>query len=183
MVPWHMQLKYISNDGHEEQPVVKKKKKWRKKKKSTEPLKNGNHTPSVTIGDEDNNHTPSVTIGDEDDNHTPSITMGDYDDDNQSPLDLTETATDTYRDATGFNDNHTHLINEQCDKDSPPINEHLTDHTPSSDSKTGFKTYYRYYHVFCDGELQRLCDTVNNVIVNDSWYDHENWCILLEKSL
>ena len=57
-----------------------------------------------------------------------------------------------------------------------------TDHTHSSTIPLqGFKTYYRYYHVFCDGELRSLCEDLPEAKVIDCWYDHENWCVLLEK--
>ena len=46
----------------------------------------------------------------------------------------------------------------------------------------GYKTYYRYYHVFRDKELVRVCECVPNVRVVEHWYDHENWCILLERT-
>ena len=82
-------------------------------------------------------------------------------------------------------------IEDNTCKDSSPILspsvEHTpfyndTDHTPSCPQQLdGFQTYYRYYHVFREGELVQLCDSLAGVCVIDSWYDHENWCVLLEK--
>ncbi|XP_076869371.1 tRNA (carboxymethyluridine(34)-5-O)-methyltransferase ALKBH8 isoform X2 [Brachyhypopomus gauderio] len=40
---------------------------------------------------------------------------------------------------------------------------------------------HRYYHVFQQGELERLCCQVQNVKIQDSYYDQGNWCVVLEK--
>lgn len=42
-------------------------------------------------------------------------------------------------------------------------------------------TFYRYYHVFRDGELRALIDRCDTLRVIDSFYDHTNWCIIAEK--
>ena len=188
MVPWHMQLKYLNN---EEQLPVKKKKKWRKKyvkKRLDEQCNDDSHTPSVTMDTQDDdydNHTPSVTM--DDDSHTPSITASDTIINGSHTSSIEDYNCNSLSEIRHDNAGHTHSTNEHCDVSSLSINERcITDHAPSPDTTSetelkGFKTYYRYYHVFCDGELTRLCDSVNNVIIIDSWYDHENWCILLEK--
>lgn len=43
------------------------------------------------------------------------------------------------------------------------------------------RTFHRYYHVFRQGELEALCETLPNVLIKDSYYDQGNWCVLLEK--
>ncbi|BAF10046.1 tRNA (carboxymethyluridine(34)-5-O)-methyltransferase [Oryza sativa Japonica Group] len=49
------------------------------------------------------------------------------------------------------------------------------------DDKKGTVVYNRYYHVFVEGELQRLVAGINNAVVVDQFYDKSNWCIVLEK--
>ncbi|XP_006647896.1 tRNA (carboxymethyluridine(34)-5-O)-methyltransferase [Oryza brachyantha] len=49
------------------------------------------------------------------------------------------------------------------------------------DDKKGTVVYSRYYHVFVEGELQRLVAGINNASVVDQFYDKSNWCIVLEK--
>ena len=45
----------------------------------------------------------------------------------------------------------------------------------------GYKTFQRYYHVFCSSELTKLFSQVEGVGVLEEFYDHENWCVLVEK--
>ena len=45
----------------------------------------------------------------------------------------------------------------------------------------GYKTFKRYYHVFCRNELTELFSRVQGVRVVEEFYDHENWCVLAEK--
>ncbi|XP_035709172.1 uncharacterized protein LOC118436102 [Folsomia candida] len=43
-------------------------------------------------------------------------------------------------------------------------------------------TYHRYYHVFREGELDKLIEKyVQNLHIISSYYDHANWCIIAEK--
>jgi alkylated DNA repair protein alkB family protein 8 len=41
-------------------------------------------------------------------------------------------------------------------------------------------TFYRYYHVFEEGELEHLC-TVKGAKVVHTYYDQGNWCVMLER--
>ncbi|PKI73860.1 hypothetical protein CRG98_005730 [Punica granatum] len=50
------------------------------------------------------------------------------------------------------------------------------------DDKKGAVVYNRYYHVFSEGELERLVSGMNNVTVVDRFFDKSNWCIILEKT-
>ncbi|KDP32719.1 hypothetical protein JCGZ_12011 [Jatropha curcas] len=50
------------------------------------------------------------------------------------------------------------------------------------DDKKGAVIYNRYYHVFSEGELDRLVIGMNNVVVVDRFFDKSNWCIILEKT-
>lgn len=49
------------------------------------------------------------------------------------------------------------------------------------DDKKGAVVYNRYYHVFVEGELQRLVAGMSNATIVDQFYDKSNWCIVLEK--
>uniref|UniRef100_A0ACD5ZJU1 Uncharacterized protein n=1 Tax=Avena sativa TaxID=4498 RepID=A0ACD5ZJU1_AVESA len=49
------------------------------------------------------------------------------------------------------------------------------------DNKKGTVVYNRYYHVFVEGELQRLVAGMKNATIVDQFYDKSNWCIVLEK--
>lgn len=50
------------------------------------------------------------------------------------------------------------------------------------DDKKGSVVYNRYYHVFSEGELERLVSGLDNAILVDRFYDKSNWCIILEKT-
>uniref|UniRef100_A0A6J0UDX7 tRNA (carboxymethyluridine(34)-5-O)-methyltransferase n=2 Tax=Pogona vitticeps TaxID=103695 RepID=A0A6J0UDX7_9SAUR len=41
--------------------------------------------------------------------------------------------------------------------------------------------FHRYYHVFCEGELEQLCRRLGGITVQESYYDQGNWCVVLEK--
>lgn len=41
--------------------------------------------------------------------------------------------------------------------------------------------YYRYYHVFCQGELEGLIEQIKSLEVRISTYDSANWFMLAEK--
>lgn len=49
------------------------------------------------------------------------------------------------------------------------------------DDKKGAMVYNRYYHVFVEGELERLVSGINNAAIVEQFYDKSNWCIVLEK--
>lgn len=38
--------------------------------------------------------------------------------------------------------------------------------------------YQRYYHVFKNGELEKLIGEIEGVKIIESYYDHENWCCI-----
>ncbi|KAK9127064.1 hypothetical protein Syun_015861 [Stephania yunnanensis] len=50
------------------------------------------------------------------------------------------------------------------------------------DDKKGAVVYNRYYHVFVEGELERLSSGIENARIRDQFYDKSNWCIILEKT-
>lgn len=49
------------------------------------------------------------------------------------------------------------------------------------DDKKGAVVYNRYYHVFMEGELERLVSGIEDAVVVDKFYDKSNWCIILQK--
>lgn len=49
------------------------------------------------------------------------------------------------------------------------------------DDKKGAVVYNRYYHVFTEGELERLTSDIEDAVIVDKFYDKSNWCIILEK--
>ncbi|XP_062073470.1 tRNA (carboxymethyluridine(34)-5-O)-methyltransferase isoform X2 [Humulus lupulus] len=50
------------------------------------------------------------------------------------------------------------------------------------DDKKGAVVYNRYYHVFSEGELERLVVGMENAVVVDRFFDKSNWCIVLQKT-
>ena len=43
------------------------------------------------------------------------------------------------------------------------------------------KIFHRYYHVFCEGELEQLVLSVPNLQIEKSYYDQGNWCVIFKK--
>ncbi len=41
--------------------------------------------------------------------------------------------------------------------------------------------FHRYYHVFVEGELEELVLQVEGLSIQESFYDHENWCVIAKK--
>ncbi|CAO2636252.1 Alkylated DNA repair protein alkB homolog 8 [Lemmus lemmus] len=41
--------------------------------------------------------------------------------------------------------------------------------------------FHRYYHVFCNGELEASCQALGDVSILQSYYDEGNWCVVLQK--
>ncbi|CCW60125.1 unnamed protein product [Phytomonas sp. EM1] len=55
-----------------------------------------------------------------------------------------------------------------------------------SDAEDEPRVFHRFYHLFAEGELRDLClaaaaEAGMGVRVRESYFDKENWCILLEK--
>jgi len=45
----------------------------------------------------------------------------------------------------------------------------------------GEQVYHRFYHVFVEGELEKLCCDVGGNTIVKSYHDKGNWCIILRK--
>ena len=43
------------------------------------------------------------------------------------------------------------------------------------------KVYNRYYHLFCEGELESLINRFNNVEIINRGYQKDNWYVILRK--
>lgn len=43
--------------------------------------------------------------------------------------------------------------------------------------------YYRYYHVFCKGELENLISKIDSLELISIVYESANWCSILRKKL
>ena len=41
------------------------------------------------------------------------------------------------------------------------------------------ETFLRFYHVFTNGELEKLCSKIPDVSICRSFYDQGNWCVEL----
>ncbi|KAK6485955.1 alkylated DNA repair protein alkB-like protein 8 [Huso huso] len=53
-----------------------------------------------------------------------------------------------------------------------------TDHSKAAENAPVF---HRFYHVFCEGELENLCRKIENVTIYSNYYDQGNWCVIIEK--
>lgn len=42
-------------------------------------------------------------------------------------------------------------------------------------------TFLRFYHVFEEGELEKLCEEITDIRILKSYYDQGNWCVIFEK--
>lgn len=52
----------------------------------------------------------------------------------------------------------------------------------TKDDKKKAIVYNRYYHVFVEGELERLVSHIEGIQILDSFYDKSNWCVVLERT-
>lgn len=66
-----------------------------------------------------------------------------------------------------------------------PVHENRTDFTHSDVlvpwKRKGGGDFLRYYHVFINGELEKLCAGIKDTKIEQSYYDQGNWCVILEK--
>ncbi|CAI2387862.1 unnamed protein product [Moneuplotes crassus] len=54
--------------------------------------------------------------------------------------------------------------------------------TAIKDETKNATIYHRYYHVFKKGELEALINKIPGLKIEQSYYDHANWCVVLEKT-
>ncbi|XP_044524997.1 alkylated DNA repair protein alkB homolog 8 [Gracilinanus agilis] len=55
-----------------------------------------------------------------------------------------------------------------------PVPDLVGPHDPSP-------VFHRYYHVFCEGELEAACRKLSNISIEQSYYDQGNWCVIFRK--
>nr|XP_057935300.1 alkylated DNA repair protein alkB homolog 8 [Doryrhamphus excisus] len=66
--------------------------------------------------------------------------------------------------------------------DSKKSSHSVLDSNHESEHQSGpAPVFHRYYHVFQQGELERLCGLVEGARVLSSYHDQGNWCVILEK--
>lgn len=53
---------------------------------------------------------------------------------------------------------------------------------PQLDNSKGAVVYQRYYHLFERGELDRLVEQLPGARLADSFYDKDNWCVVMERA-
>lgn len=41
--------------------------------------------------------------------------------------------------------------------------------------------FLRYYHVFDEKELEKMCSKISNIEILNSYYDEGNWCAIIRK--
>lgn len=41
--------------------------------------------------------------------------------------------------------------------------------------------FMRFYHVFEENELENLCISIGGIIIEKSFYEQGNWCVILKK--
>lgn len=51
-----------------------------------------------------------------------------------------------------------------------------------SDEQSNSIVYQRYYHVFKKDELEGLINQIENVKIDQSYFDHANWCCIVTKT-
>ncbi|KAJ2717961.1 tRNA methyltransferase, has a role in tRNA modification [Coemansia sp. Benny D115] len=52
-----------------------------------------------------------------------------------------------------------------------------TEANPNAD-----KVYHRYYHLFCQGELEDLVSRAGGCVISESGYDKDNWYVIAHKT-
>jgi ubiquinone/menaquinone biosynthesis C-methylase UbiE len=50
------------------------------------------------------------------------------------------------------------------------------------DEKSDCIVYQRYYHVFKQGELEKLIEQIDGLHIETSYFDHANWCCVVTKT-
>lgn len=54
--------------------------------------------------------------------------------------------------------------------------------SPQHQQQPQAQTFLRFYHVFEEGELERMCQQFSTAIsIEKSYYDQGNWCVIFQK--
>ena len=81
-----------------------------------------------------------------------------------------KTSTSDKEDTCLNNENETDSFNVSKREKNPPFQNEKS------------KTLHRYYHVFEEGELEELILSVPSLVIEKSYYDQGNWCVIFKKS-
>lgn len=173
MVPWHLQPQY-SGATPTRVPQPHKKKKVKKKQLVCEHVDDTSDSSNATITCVSRETASSF-------DHTHSLNeVCDISDPliDQTPS-LIEITEPIHQSIPLLTESNQTSLTETIVK---PIVTGCTDHTHIDElHQLGYVTYQRYYHVFCEGELSLLCGRVHCLKLLSSWYDHDNWCVLMKK--
>ncbi len=74
----------------------------------------------------------------------------------------------------GIEDEEMIEVKEMVEKDDKLVDKY-------HDDEKHAVVYKRYYHLFVKGELQTLLEAVPNAKVVDSFYNRDNWCVIIQK--
>lgn len=69
--------------------------------------------------------------------------------------------------------------NEDTIEEKPPQVDQMVE--KYKDDEKNAVVYKRYYHLFVEGELQKLLKDIPEAEVVDSFYNRDNWCVVLQK--
>ncbi|XP_019862559.1 PREDICTED: alkylated DNA repair protein alkB homolog 8-like [Amphimedon queenslandica] len=161
MVPWHLQPHY--SPGHDPTHSAKKKKEKRRRGKSKQSKTKTERGKDMEDIDDEKTDSSShnKVVASSDLLRTPS------------PISLLmPTTSNTVEPVPSSKDNDFSVSSPHASSDD----KHAFDL-----QQHGFRTFYRYYHVFVDKELIELCKRVPSLKILDYWYDHDNWCLLAQK--
>lgn len=51
----------------------------------------------------------------------------------------------------------------------------------SKSNTNGSETFFRFYHVFDENELEEMCQQIDGIEIVESYYDQGNWCVIFRK--
>lgn len=69
--------------------------------------------------------------------------------------------------------------NEDNIEEKPQTDDQMVEKYKDEDKNA--VVYKRYYHLFIEGELQKLLSDVPNTEIIDTFYNRDNWCVVLQK--
>ena len=202
LVPWHLQPKYTGQSASPVKPkasrtdsakaAAKRAKKAEKRKKKSEKKREkadgclseaGGATDRTmeNVEDDDFGGGGSLLLGD-----LQGLCVDDLGNDGKELEQQHHNRTPTQRREEW---KETRPLQDHCSEEScggSPCSSEAAATVRASESADltalGYKTFQRYYHVFCRNELTKLFSLVGGVTVLEEFYDHENWCVLAEKS-
>lgn len=74
------------------------------------------------------------------------------------------------------------LVPWKLKKPTKQSNSNGTSMAENQSSPSQPQTFLRFYHVFDEGELERMCQQFSTLIsIEKSYYDQGNWCVIFQK--